>query len=228
MRTQSSSEHVRPVNSTLLSELLVRSLVWCAFRLVARPLFRIRVLGREHIPSRGPALLVSNHLTYVDAFLIGSCLTPVVRFLAWKPYYDHKLLNWGFRIGKTIPIGEDLPSATQAIERARNELQAGHVLCIFAEGSISRTGELLPFKRGLEAIARGVHAPIIPVHLSGLLESVFGFEGGRVSWMQRLRRLRHPVVISFGPPMPASSTAAEARQAVAQLGARACAARTAD
>jgi len=227
MRTQISSERVRPVNTTRFTELLVCALVWLTFRLVARPLFRIRVLGREHIPLRGPALLVSNHLTYVDAFLIGSCLTPVVRFLAWKPYYDHKLLNWGFRIGKAIPIGEDLPSAAQAIERARRELEAGHVLCIFAEGSISRTGELLPFKRGLEAIARGVDAPIIPVHLSGLLESVFGFKRGRFFWM-RLRRLRHPVVISFGPPMPASSTAAEARQAVAQLGARACAARNAD
>lgn len=216
MRAKGAPERFPPLGPAWLSDLLVR----LAFRLVARSLFRIRILGRENIPACGPALLVSNHLTYADAFLIGACLKPVVRFLAWKPYYDHWLLNWGFRIGRTIPIGEDLPSAAQAIERARRDLEDGHVLGIFAEGSMSRTGELLPFKRGLEAIARSVNAPIIPVHLDGLWESVFSFDGGRFFW-QRLRCRRHPVIISFGPPMPASSTAAETRQAVAQLGARA-------
>jgi acyl-[acyl-carrier-protein]-phospholipid O-acyltransferase / long-chain-fatty-acid--[acyl-carrier-protein] ligase len=214
MRTQGPPQRIQPVNATRLSDLLV----WMTFRLVARPLFRIRILGREHIPSRGPALLVSNHLTYLDALLIGACLRPVVRFLVWKPYYDHKLLNWGMRIGHAIPIETGHHSVAQAIERARREFARGQVLCIFAEGSISRTGELLPFKRGLEAIARGADVPIIPVHLGGLWESVFSFEGGK--W-KRLRRLRHPVVISFGPPLPASSTATEARQAVAQLGAAA-------
>ena len=195
-----------------------------AFRLVTRPLFRIRVLGGEHIPSHGPALLVSNHLTYLDAFLIGACVGPVVRFLVWKPYYDHKLLNWGLRIAKAIPIGTGPHSAAQAIERSRRVLERDEVLCIFAEGSISRTGELLPFKRGLETIVRGLDAPMIPVHLGGLRDSVFSLDGGRFSW-KRLRCLRHPVVISFGAPMPASSTATEARQAVAQLGAMALAAR---
>ena len=208
-------ERVRPMIVEKLSDLLVR----LAFRLVARPLFRVRILGREHIPPRGPALLVSNHLTYLDAFLIGSCLWPVVRFLVWKPYYDHKLLTWGLRLAKAIPIWTSPRSAAQAIERARGELERGHILCIFAEGSISRTGNLLPFKRGLEAIVRGLDVPIIPVHLGGLWESVFSFEGGRFFW-KRPRYLRHPVVISFGAPMPASSTASEVRQAVEQLGER--------
>ena len=197
-------------------------LVGFVFRMVARPLFRIRILGREHIPSRGPALLVSNHLTYLDAFLIGACLQPVVRFLVWKPYYDHKLLTWGFRLAKAIPIWTRPHGAKRAIEQARGELERGHVLCIFAEGAISRNGNLLPFKRGLEAIVRDRPAPIIPVHLSGLWDSVFSFEGGRVFW-KRPRHLRHPVVISFGPPMPASSLAHEVREAVEQLGANALA-----
>jgi acyl-[acyl-carrier-protein]-phospholipid O-acyltransferase/long-chain-fatty-acid--[acyl-carrier-protein] ligase len=194
-------------------------LVGFTFRLVARPLFRIRILGREHIPSRGPALLVSNHLTHLDAFLIGACIGPVVRFLVWKPYYDCKLLSWGLRMAKAIPIWTSPRSAADAIERARGELERGHILCIFAEGTISRTGTLLPFKRGLEAIARGPGAPIIPVHLGGLWESVFSFEGGRFLW-KRPRYFRHPVVISFGAPMSASSTACEVRHAVEQLGRR--------
>lgn len=199
-----------------LSDLLVRF----TFRLVARPLFRSRILGREHIPSTGPALLVANHVTYLDGFLIGACVGPVVRFMVWKPYYDHKLLSWGLRIARAIPIGTRPHTAKQAIERARGELARGQVICIFAEGSISRSGKLLPFQRGLEAIVRGLDAPMIPVHLGGLWGSAFSFEGGRV-FRKRPRTLRHPVTISFGPPMPASSRADEVRQAVEELGARA-------
>ena len=103
MRAQSLAaalEGPRPMITAHFSELLVGF----AIRLVVRPLFRVRILGRENIPHRGPALLVSNHLTYLDGFLIGSCLDPVVRFLVWKPYYDHKLLAWGLRLAKAIPV----------------------------------------------------------------------------------------------------------------------------
>lgn len=151
------------------------------------------------------------------ATLVGSCVRPVVRFLVWKPYYDNRLLTWGFRLGKSIPIGTTPHSAAYAIDRARNELAEGHMLCIFAEGSISRTGHLLAFKRGLEAIIRNSSGvPIIPVHLGGLWESVFSYKGGRFFW-KRPQALRPEVVVSFGPAMPAYSTANEVRQAVEQL-----------
>ena len=196
-----------------LSDVLVRF----ALRSVAGLLFRVRILGNENIPSRGPALLVSNHLTYLDGFLIGSRLKPMVRFLVWKPYYDHKLLRWGFRLAKAIPVWTRPHGAAEAISRARGELARGHVVCIFAEGSISRNGNLLPFQRGLEAIVRDLDVPVIPVHLSGLWESVFSFKGGRFLW-KRPRQLRQPVVISFGSPMPSSAKAGEVRQAVGRLG----------
>ena len=200
------------MSTARLSDFLAR----LGLRLVARPLFRIRVVGSDHIPTHGPALLVSNHLTYLDGFLIGSCMRPVVRFLVWKPIYDHKLLTWGFRLAKSIPVWTKPHSAGQAIKRARSELARGQVLCVFAEGSISRTGNLLPFQRGLEAVVRGLDVPVIPVHLGGLWESVYSFEGGRFFW-KRPRTLRQPVVISFGAPMPPSSTAHEVEQAVVRL-----------
>ena len=201
------------MTATGLSEFPVRF----ALRLVAWSLFRIRILGKENLPARGPALLVSNHLTHLDGFLVGSCVHPVVRFLVWKPCYDFKLVTWIFRLAKAIPIWTRPHSAAQAIAKARAELACGHVICIFAEGSISRTGDLLPFQRGLEAIVRGLDVPVIPVRLDGLWESVFSFQGGRFFW-KRTRTLRHPVVISFGAPMAPSSKAHEVRQAVAQLG----------
>jgi acyl-[acyl-carrier-protein]-phospholipid O-acyltransferase/long-chain-fatty-acid--[acyl-carrier-protein] ligase len=194
------------------SDLLAKA----AFRLVARTFFRIRIEGIRHVPSAGPALLVSNHVTHLDAFLIGAAVGPVVRFLAWKPYYDNKLLTWGFRIGKAIPIGTSPRQIADAIEKARHQLSRGEVVCIFAEGSISRTGDLLPFKRGLEAIACGMNIPIIPVHLGGLWESIFSYQQGPFI-RNRPRRLRHPVVISFGKQLPASAPAAEVRRAVQAL-----------
>ncbi|MFN7997782.1 MAG: 1-acyl-sn-glycerol-3-phosphate acyltransferase [Bryobacteraceae bacterium] len=206
------AKRLEPVMAQELADWLVRA----AFRVVAGLLFRKKVLGRENIPPRGPALLVANHLTFLDAFLIGSCLQPVVRFLVWKPYYDRRLLTWGFRLARAIPVWTHPYSAFQAIARSRAELKRGHILGIFAEGSISRTGEILPFKRGLEEIMRGTDAPIIPVHLGGLWESIFSFQGGRFRW-KRLRSLRHPVVISFGAPMPAAAKAGEVREAIEQL-----------
>jgi acyl-[acyl-carrier-protein]-phospholipid O-acyltransferase/long-chain-fatty-acid--[acyl-carrier-protein] ligase len=158
--------------------------------------------------------------------LIGSSVRPVVRFLVWKPYYDHKVWSWCLRLAKAIPIWTSPHDVARAIERARGELEMGQILCVFAEGSISRTGDLLPFKRGLESIVRGLEVPIVPVHLDGLWESVFSFEGGRFLW-KRPRRLRHPVVISFGAPLPASSTANKVRQAVQELGAHSLATRSA-
>jgi acyl-[acyl-carrier-protein]-phospholipid O-acyltransferase / long-chain-fatty-acid--[acyl-carrier-protein] ligase len=206
-------EGVWPIVAERLPDLVVSF----AFRLIARPLFRVRIRGREHIPSSGPALLVSNHLTYLDAFLIGACLGPVVRFLVWKPYYDYKLLTWVFRLAKAIPICEGHRSAKEGIERARCDLEEGQIVCVFAEGSISRTGELLPFRRGVEAIGRDLDVPVVPVHLGGLWESAFSYEGGRF-FGKRPRGLRHPVVVSFGSAMPTSSTAHEVRKAVEQLG----------
>ena len=84
-----------------------------------------------------------------------------------------------------------------SIRRARRSLQAGHVVCIFAEGAISRTGNLLPFKRGLERIVEGLDVPIIPVHLDRLWGSIFSFEGGRFFWKWP-KRIPYPVTVSFG------------------------------
>jgi acyl-[acyl-carrier-protein]-phospholipid O-acyltransferase/long-chain-fatty-acid--[acyl-carrier-protein] ligase len=186
------------------------------FRLVAHALFRVRIEGVEQIPSRGPALLVANHLTYLDAFLIGSCLKPVVRFLVWKPYYEHPVLNPGFRLARSIPVCTRPRGAAEGIWRARAELRRGEIVCIFAEGAISRTGRLQEFKRGLEGIARDLEIPIVPVYLSGLWESVFSCKRGRFFW-KHTRHLRHPVAILFGPPMPPSSAAHEVQRAMEKL-----------
>ena len=108
---------------------------------------------------------------------------------------------------------------------ARRNWTPGHVVCIFAEGAISRTGNLLPFKRGLEKIVDGLDVPVIPVHLDRLWGSIFSFAGGRFFWKWP-KRVPYPVTVSFGEPMPADATAHEVaagHPGTRQRGGRACA-----
>ncbi len=202
---------------TVVDDFLIRFVLW----LVTHTIFRIRIVGQENVPFRGPALLVSNHLSHVDGFLVGACVQRFIRFMVWKPYYELKALNWFLRKTKAIPVGGGR-AAIEAIRGARQELTAGHVVCIFAEGAISRTGNILPFKRGMEKIMDGVDAPIIPVHLDRLWGSIFSFERGLFFWKWP-KRIPYPVTVSFGNPMPANSSAHAVRQAIEELGAEATA-----
>ena len=193
-------------------EFFIRFSLW----LVTHTIYRIRIVGPEHVPAKGPALLVCNHMSHVDGLLVGSCVQRFIRFLVYRPYYEQPLLEPLLRLMKAIPIGSGRESLA-SIECARKELQAGHVVCIFAEGSISRTGNMLPFKRGFERIADGLDVPVIPVYLDRVWGSIFSFKGGRFFWKWPVR-IPYPVTVAFGAPIPAGSTAAEARLAVQALG----------
>lgn len=201
----------------LLPDFLVRFVIW----MLTHTVYRIRIVGQAHVPLRGPALLVANHLSFVDGFLIGACIQRFVRFIVHRGYYDHKLLHGFFRLAHAIPIAGGNAQAVQAsIEQARQALCEGHVVCIFAEGAISRTGNLLPFKRGVERIADGLQVPIIPVHLDRVWGSIFSFKQFKNSRLSKWwpRRLPYPATVSFGQPMPATATAMQVRQQVMELG----------
>jgi acyl-[acyl-carrier-protein]-phospholipid O-acyltransferase/long-chain-fatty-acid--[acyl-carrier-protein] ligase len=200
---------------SVVPEFLVRFCLW----LLTHSIYRIRIEGPQHVPSRGPALLVCNHLSHVDGALVGACIQRFVRFLVYKPYYEHWAVNPLLRMLHAIPVGSGR-EAVAAIQAARAELAAGHVVCIFAEGAISRTGNLLPFKRGLEKIVDGLDVPIVPVYLDRVWGSVFSFKGGRFLWKWPAR-FPYPVTVSFGAPLPASTPAAEVRVALMAVGAAA-------
>lgn len=139
-----------------LPDFLIRFMLW----MLTHTLYRIRIVGQEHVPLRGPALLVCNHMSFVDGLLVASCVQRFIRFLVYRPIYEHKALNWFMRLMKAIPIaGGNRKEVLASLERAREELRQGHAVCIFAEGAISRTGNLLPFKRGFERIINGLERP---------------------------------------------------------------------
>src|SRR5262249_15495288 len=162
-------------------------------------------------------LLVCNHMSHVDGLLVGACVQRFIRFMIYKPIYELRLLHPLLKMMNAIPLaaGREAPAS---LERARHELEQGHVVCIFAEGSISRTGNMLPFKRGFERIAEGLDVPIIPVYLDRVWGSIFSFKGGRFFWKWPVR-IPYPVTVAFGKPLPSTTSAAEARLAVQTLGA---------
>ncbi|MGA2329972.1 MAG: acyl-[ACP]--phospholipid O-acyltransferase [Bryobacteraceae bacterium] len=199
---------------SVVPEFLIRFVLW----LLTHSLYRIRIVGQHYVPFRGPALLVCNHMSHVDSFLVGACIQRFVRFLVYRPYYERKAFHWILTLMKAIPVAASPPrQALASLRCAREELLAGHVVCIFAEGSISRIGNMLPFKSGFTRIVRDLDVPVIPVHIDRLWGSIFSFKKGRFFW-KRPERLPFPVTVSFGRPLPSTASAQEVRQAVMELG----------
>ena len=181
-------------------------------------IYRVKVLGRDNFPDKSGALLVCNHMSFVDALLLIASTDRPIRFLMYQAIYDHPLLKPFARGMKAIPISsEQRPrDMIRSLRTASEALRQDEIVCIFAEGQITRTGQLLPFRRGLERIMKGVEAPIIPVNLDGVWGSIFSFERGRFLW-KAPRKIPYPVTVSFGTPMPPTSTAVAVRRAVQEL-----------
>lgn len=190
------------------------------FWLPARLLYRIRVFGRENIPATGPALFVCNHVSFIDAFLVFMAQKRSVRFIVWAPFARIPVLRVLFRLARVIPIDSrgGPRGIITALRAASDALAAGEIVCIFAEGAITRTGFLLPFHRGFEQIVKKNPAPIIPVCLSHLWGSVFSFKGRKFFW-KLPQRLPYPVTVYFGQPLPPTSSAIEVRLAIQKLSA---------
>src|SRR5438445_4352383 len=191
-----------------------RFAVW----LMTHTVSRIQIGGKEHVPTRGPALLVCNHLSHIDGLLVGACIPRSARFSVYKTYSGDAALNWLMRPMNAIPVGADEREALASLGRAREELRQGHVVCIFAEGAISRTGNLLPFTSGFERLAEGLNVPVIPVYLDQVWGSIFSFKNGRFFWKWPTR-IPYRVTVTFGAPLPATARALQVRQAVLELGA---------
>src|SRR5580693_394115 len=206
----------------LLPDSLLRLLLWIA----THTLYRLDVAGRENVPARGGALLTPNHVSMADAVLLIASIDRPIRFLMFRGSYEHPLVKPFAKILGVIPISSDQGprEMIHSLRLATDALKNGEVVCIFPEGQMTRIGQMLPFRRGMERIVKGVDVPIVPVNLDGVWGSIFSFERGRFLW-KLPRRIPYPVTVTFGKPMPATSTSQEVRRAVQDLGAEAFARR---
>jgi len=195
---------------------LVRLIVWT----LTHVFFKIRIVGADNIPKKGGALIVSNHVSYADAILIG-CATPrFIRFLMWQPLYENRWLNPVCRLFKAIPIPTRSRESLRALRNARTELEEGSLVCIFPEGELTRTSHVKNFERGVDVITHGLEStPVVPVYLDGLWGHALSLRGGR-PFASRLR-LRHEVTVYIGKPMTGDVGAERLHERVLELGTQA-------
>jgi 1-acyl-sn-glycerol-3-phosphate acyltransferase len=201
----------------LVPEFLMRFLVW----MLVHSVYRLDKRGLERIPDAGGALIVANHVSFVDALVIAAAVWRPVRFVMDHRIFGIPVLNFVFRTGKAIPIAsakEDPAMMERAFAEVARALRDGDVVCIFPEGRITDTGELYPFRPGVKRILEETPVPVVPIALRGLWGSFFSRKGGAaMSWRSRLRPLAK-IGLAVGEPVAAAAASPEALQArVAEL-----------
>ncbi len=191
-------------------------------RLIIRPFVRLfyktAISGLENLPA-GPAVIIPNHISYVDAILISFAADRPMRFMMKRQIYE-KAPRLLAAIGAIPVSSKDGPAAIEAsLETARQAIRAGQSVVIFPEGQLTLTGNMIGFRRGFERIVSGAPAPVIPAYLDGLWGSVFSMQKGPSLW-SRLKELPRPVSVRFGPAL-SEPKAQAARLAVSELAAEA-------
>jgi 1-acyl-sn-glycerol-3-phosphate acyltransferase len=197
---------------------LVVALPWLVgplLRILLWPRYRFRFIGGEHLPMTGPALVASNHVTWIDGFLLAAVSPRRGKAMVNADYISLPVIRSLAHRAGLIPVPAKGPRAQRAaIEAVRRALDRGELVLIFPEAQLSRNGFLGPFYRGLELMIKGHEdVPLIPVYLGNLWGSIFSFSGGRSFWKRPARGLR-TVIVAVGPPIPAPITAFAVRQAV--------------
>ena len=183
---------------------------------VMKLLYRIRVDGRANVPLDGPALLVANHVSWIDALLLIATQTRRIRFVMDRTIYETPALNPLFRLMGVIPVSarDGVAGFKEFLRATRQVLDEGYLVCIFAEGEITRHGGLNAFRPGFARIAQATSVPIIPTYIGGAWGNIFSYARNRRLYLQR-----YPMHILFGAPLPADQ-ATQARTAVMELSVR--------
>lgn len=185
-------------------------------KLIARVLYRVRFTGAENIPPTGGVLLIANHISYLDPVVLQLACRRPIRFMAFKGLRRNPFFNWCFDRSGSIDVAARSP--IEGVRAAVQALKRGEVVCVFPEGHISRTGQLLEIKKGFELIARHSGAPVVPVAIDGMWGSIFSFAGNKYIWKSPRLMPTH-VFIAFGRITPAAQVStAWARRELLDLG----------
>lgn len=172
--------------------------------------YRLRVLGMKNLPTSGPALLLGNHISWLDWAIVQMASPRPVRFVMYRGLYNRWYLRWLLDWFGVIPISaQGMKDALRQIEQG---LRQGQMLCLFPEGSISHNGQLGHFQRGFERIVRGTGAPIIPFYIQGLWGSRMSRAGAHLK--RQRSGWRTDVIIAFGKKMPEASTAVAVKREI--------------
>ena len=201
---------------TLIPEFLMRFLVW----LLVHTIYRMRTRGMENLPEEGAAVLVSNHVSFVDALVIAAACRRPIRFVMDHNYFHLPVLNFFCRTVRAIPIAsrkEDPKVVEQAFDAVARALEEGSLVCIFPEGRLTANGDLGPFRPGIERVVERTPVPVVPMALRGLWGSFFSRKDGR-AMSRPFRRFWSRIECVCGEPVPAALvTAAVLQERIAAL-----------
>jgi len=192
---------------TLLPEFMMRFLAW----ILVNTIYRVRASGVENIPDKGPAVVVCNHVSYMDPIVLSACIRRPMRFVMYYKIFQLPLLRFLFQHAKAIPIAsakEDERLMKEAFEKVDAELAAGNIVCIFPEGGITSDGEVQRFRPGIEKVIANRPVPVVPIALQNLWGSWFSrSKDGRIRKFPRRLFVKVPVVIGE-PVLPGDASAA--------------------
>jgi acyl-[acyl-carrier-protein]-phospholipid O-acyltransferase / long-chain-fatty-acid--[acyl-carrier-protein] ligase len=185
--------------------------------LLSRLLYNVRALNADRIPARRGALVVTNHLSYADVLVMQLGCPRAIRFVGHEAFPRR---SWLFRViyklTGTVPVSP--ANALETVRRVSKLLQAGELVLVFAEGGISRTGQLMKLQRGFEMMARKAGVPVVPVAHDGLWGSLFSFSDNKYLFKSP-RLMRTAVCVAWGEPIPADQAdAATVRRSLLDLG----------
>jgi acyl-[acyl-carrier-protein]-phospholipid O-acyltransferase/long-chain-fatty-acid--[acyl-carrier-protein] ligase len=212
--------------AVLAMRLLPQDILRVVGLFLARLRYSVRTAGVENLPKTGGALIVCNHVSYVDTIILSLASPHPVRFLSHESFFKTPVLGSILRVFGAIPIAP--ARAKEALRRASDCIRAGELVCIYPEGQLTRTGCLMELKSGFEIIARRAQCPVIVAHLDGLWGSIYSFEGGRY-FTKLPKGLRRTATVSFAAPLSAEvATTVRVRETLLILGEAAFRLRTHD
>lgn len=202
---------------TLVPEFLLRFVDW----VLINTLYRIRAQGLDAIPDHGPALLVCNHVSFMDPMVIMGCVRRPVRFVMYYRIFETPVIKYLFKAAKAIPIAgrkEDAAIMERAFAEVDKELADGNIVCIFPEGGITRDGTMQGFRPGVERILAQRPVPVVPLALRGLWGSIFSRKDSMLGRMRVPRRFWSRIELVAGPAVPPEqATAAVLEERVRSL-----------
>lgn len=198
---------------TIVPEFLMRFLSW----VLVRTLYRLRARGIDHIPDEGAALVVCNHVSYMDALILAASIPRPVRFVMYYRIFNIPVMRWIFRTARAIPIAgarEDRALMERAFEEIDAALADGQIVGIFPEGALTKDGGIAPFKSGVERILERRPVPVIPMALRGMWASMWSRRDSRLARMRVPRRFRASVEVVADAPVDGAATDAQRLEAM--------------